>query len=255
MSRPVDPTQRFSTRVSDYVRFRPSYPPEVVETLSAECGLGRESVVADVGAGTGIFTRLLLEHGCRVFGIEPNDEMRGAAEESLAQYANVVVVKGTAEATQLPDHSVDCVVCAQSAHWFDRRQAASEFDRILKPGGWLVILWNQRLTGPTPFLMAYEELLLTYGTDYQTVRHDRQHSAVHEFFDPFPFRERQFGMAQELNYEALVGRLLSSSYTPQPNQANYRPMLDRLRQIFLSCQRNGKVELEYRTRMYYGSLG
>lgn len=251
-SRALDPTERFSTRVADYVRFRPSYPSQVLDTLATECGLRPSSIVADLGAGTGIFARLLLERGNRVFAVEPNDEMRRAAELSLATYRKLVTLKGTAEASGLADHSVDFITCAQAAHWFDRRRAPSEFRRILKPGGWLALVWNERRTGPSPFLHAYEELLLTYGTDYQTVRHDRLEGAVHEFFDPHPYREREFETSQELDYAALEGRLMSSSYTPEADHRNYRPMLDRLRQIFDSYQTGGGVELKYRTRMYYG---
>jgi SAM-dependent methyltransferase len=253
-SRALDPSERFSTRVADYVRFRPSYPLELFETLVAECGLGPNSVIADVGAGTGIFTRLLLECGNPVFAVEPNDEMRRAAEQSLANYPKVVALKGTAEATGLADHSVDFITCAQSAHWFDRSRTQSEFRRILRAGGWLVLVWNERLTGPDAFLVAYEQLLLAYGTDYQTVRHDRLQGSVREFFDPYPYCEREFGMSQELDYQALEGRLKSSSYTPEADHVNYRPMLDRLRQIFHAYERGGRVQLQYRTRMYYGRL-
>src|SRR5216684_6362500 len=115
-----DPKERFSTRVENYTRFRPTYPPKVIEVLKDECGLRRDSVIADIASGTGIFTRLLLESGNRVFGIEPNPEMRRAGEEYLASYPNFTSVAGTAENTRLPELSVDLVTSAQAAHWFDR---------------------------------------------------------------------------------------------------------------------------------------
>src|SRR5271154_1515768 len=127
-----DPTARFSSRVEKYVRYRPSYPKEVVALLGKQCGLTAESVIADVASGTGIFTRLLLENGNRVFGVEPNAEMRRAGEEYLAAFPRFTSVAGTAEATTLPDHSVDIVTAAQAAHWFDRAKARREFVRILK---------------------------------------------------------------------------------------------------------------------------
>src|SRR2546428_11056184 len=139
-----DATHRFSSRVEDYARYRPGYPPEVIQLLKTECGLSAESVVADVASGTGIFTRMLLGNHCRVFGIEPNAEMRRAAEEFLAGYASFTTLNGTAESTILPDHSVDIITAAQAAHWFDPGKARQEFGRILKPGGWTVLMWNDR---------------------------------------------------------------------------------------------------------------
>src|SRR6266436_8714589 len=186
----TDPTQRFSSRVGNYVRYRPGYPSAVVDLLRKECGLSSNTVIADVASGTGIFTRMLLDNGNRVFGVEPNAEMRQAGEEFLVEYPHFTSVAGTAEATTLADHSVDFVTAAQAAHWFDRQKARREFIRILKLGGWLVLLWNERLTDSTKFLRDYEQLLLTYGTDYQDVRHERTTSVIQEFFDPAPFEER-----------------------------------------------------------------
>src|SRR5579863_1705779 len=189
-----DATQRFSSRVENYVRYRPGYPPEVLELLKNECGLTPDSTVADIASGTGIFTRILAENGNRVFGVEPNDEMRRAGERLLESYSGFTSIAGTAEATTLQDHSVDIVTAAQAAHWFDREKARREFVRILKPGGWLVLLWNERRTDSTPFLREYEHLLLAYGTDYQDVRHENTTAVVNEFFDPASFQERAFPM-------------------------------------------------------------
>jgi|SRR5208282_80633 SAM-dependent methyltransferase len=249
-----DATQRFSSRVDNYVRYRPGYPPEVLELLKSGCGLTPDSVIADVAFGTGIFTRLLLEKGNRVFGVEPNDEMRRAGERFLGNYQSFKSVAGTAEATTLPDHSVDIITAAQAAHWFDREKARREFIRILKPGGWTMLLWNERRTDSTAFLREYEHLLLTYGTDYHEVRHERTTAEISDFFAPSPFRSRRFEMRQQVDYTALEGRLLSSSYTPTPDQANYEPMLRELRRVFEAHQVNQSVALEYNTLVYYGQL-
>ena len=155
-----DSTQRFSSRVGNYVRYRPGYPAAAIDLLKNECGLTPASVVADIAFGTGIFTRMLLENGNRVYGVEPNSDMRKAGEEFLRSYPKFTSVAGTAEATTLDDHSVDFVTAAQAAHWFDREKARREFIRICRPGGWTVLLWNERRTGSTPFLRAYEQLLL-----------------------------------------------------------------------------------------------
>jgi SAM-dependent methyltransferase len=247
-------TSRFSDRVENYVRYRPGYPPEVIKELKSECGLMASHAVADVASGTGIWTRLLLENGNPVFGIEPNAEMRQAGERLLAAFPKFTSVAGTAEATTLADRSVDFVTAAQAAHWFDRAGARREFVRILKPGGWLVLLWNERLTDATAFLRDYEQLLLTYGTDYQDIRHEHTTSAVNEFFDPSPFQERTFAMRQEFDYAGVEGRLLSSSYAPGPGHSKHAPMLRELRGIFEANAVEGRVAFEYKTRLYFGQL-
>jgi SAM-dependent methyltransferase len=251
----TNPTQRFSSRVDNYVRYRPGYPPEVLELLKNECGLTPDSLVADIASGTGIFTRMLAENGNRVFGVEPNDKMRRAGERLLESCSGFSSIAGTAEATTLPDHSVDMVAAAQAAHWFDREKARSEFVRILKPGGWLVLLWNERRTDSTPFLREYEHLLLAYGTDYQEVRHERTTAEIADFFSPSPFRSRNLEMRQEVDYTGLEGRLLSSSYTPTSDHANYDTMLRELRRIFDAHQIDDRVSLEYNTLVYYGRPG
>ena len=250
----TEPTQRFSSRVDNYVRYRPGYPPEVLELLQNECGLTPHSVIADIASGTGIFTRMLLENGNRVFGVEPNDEMRRAGEQFLRNYPSFTSVAGAAEASTLAEHSVAMVTAAQAAHWFDREKARREFIRILQPGGWTVLLWNERRTDSTPFLRAYEHLLLTYGTDYQEVRHERTTAEIARFYGPSDFRLRTLEMRQEVDYAGLEGRLLSSSYTPLPDDDRYPPMLARLRQIFDAHQEKGGVSLDYNTLVYYGQL-
>jgi len=247
-------TSRFSDRVENYIRYRPGYPTEALEALKSECGLTVSHVIADIASGTGIWTRMLLANGNRVFAVEPNADMRLAGERLLANFRNFVSISGPAESTTLDDQSVDFVTAAQAAHWFDRRRARAEFVRILKPSGWLVLLWNERLIDTTPFLREYEQLLLIYGTDYEDVRHERTTDAVNEFFDPMPFQERTFNMRQEFNYEGLEGRLLSSSYAPGQGHPKHEPMLKELRRIYREFAVNGSVSVDYLTRIYFGKL-
>ena len=248
----VDPKERFSSRVGNYARFRPGYPPEVVEVLKQECGLKRDSVVVDVASGTGIFTRLLLEHGNHVFGVEPNAEMRQAGEENLAQYPNFTSIAGTAESTGLADRSIDLVTAAQAAHWFDREKALREFQRILKPGGYVALLWNDRRLEASAFDRDYEQMLLKFGTDYADVK--RLDADASRFFGAFPRQLRVLPNFQDFEYAALEGRLLSSSYAPQPGHPSHVPMLMELRRIFDAYHSGGKVRMEYDTKLYFGQL-
>jgi SAM-dependent methyltransferase len=248
----VNATSRFSDRVENYVLYRPGYPPQALQVLKDQCGLCPEHAIADIASGTGKWTQMLLENGNAVFGIEPNGEMRQAGERLLRKFCKFTSVAGKAEATTLGDASVDFVTAAQAAHWFDRVASRREFGRILKPGGWLVLLWNERLLEATAFLREYEQLLLSYGTDYQDIRHEGTTAAVHEFFDPQPFQEDVFAMRQEFDYTGLEGRLLSSSYAPGAGHPKHEPMLAELRRIFNEHAVHGCVGFEYRTRMYYG---
>jgi SAM-dependent methyltransferase len=247
-------TTRFSDRVDNYALYRPGYPPEVLETLRLECGLTPDHVIADIASGTGIWTRLLLENGNRVFGVEPNAKMREAGERLLAEFSTFTSIAGTAEATGLADHAVDFVTAAQAAHWFDRVKARQEFVRILRPDGWLVLLWNERVTDSTEFLRAYEQMLLKYGTDYQEIRHERTTDEINQFFDPAPFQERVFENRQEVDYAGAEGRLLSSSYAPGPEHPQHAAMRRELRRIFETSSVEGRVAFEYKTRVYFGRL-
>jgi SAM-dependent methyltransferase len=247
-------TARFSDRVEDYVRYRPGYPPEVLGLLRAECGLQPSHIVADIASGTGMFTRLLLENGNSVFAVEPNTEMREMGVRLLESYNRLVSVAGTAEETTLGSASVDFVTSAQAAHWFDLPRARAEFARILRPEGWCVLIWNERRTETTPFLLDYEQLLLTYGTDYKEVRHERTTAMIHEFFAPALADERVFDLRQQFDFEGVAGRLLSSSYAPLEGHPSHAPMMQELQRIFRAHASDGKVEFEYNTRVYYGHL-
>ncbi|HUB02933.1 MAG TPA: class I SAM-dependent methyltransferase [Terriglobales bacterium] len=248
------PTTRFSDRVENYALYRPGYPSEVLDVLRNECGLRPDHIVADIAAGTGLFTRMLLENGNSVFAVEPNLEMREMGLHQLSRYDRLVSVAGTAEETTLRSASVDFVTAAQAAHWFDLPRARAEFVRILKPEGWCVLIWNERVTDATPFLRDYENLLLNYGTDYEEVRHERTTAVINKFFAPTRHQEQVFSFHQEFDHEGAAGRLLSSSYAPLEDHPNHEPMMRELRRIFDLHARNGQVGFEYRTRVYYGNL-
>ncbi len=250
-----NPITRFSSRAEAYAKYRPGYPAGVVETLKSECGLTTDSVVADVGSGTGILTELLLKNGNRVFGIEPNEAMRVFAEEALKDYRQFESVDGSAEATALPDDTMDIVVAAQAFHWFDREKTKREFRRILKPNGWVALIWNERRLDTTPFLRAYEDLLLQYGTDYHEVRHENVAGKLAEFFAPDEFKVVNLDNFQYFDLAAFQGRVASASYTPEPGHPNFEAMAAGVQRIFDEHNRDGTVVFEYDTRIYYGHLG
>jgi len=250
----LDPTKRFSNRVENYLKYRPGYPPGVISLLEAECGLTPESVIADLGSGTGFLSELFLKHGNRVFGVEPNREMRAAGEEMLAKYPKFSSIDATAESTTLGNASVDFITAGQAFHWFDREKAGAEFERILKPGGWVVLLWNGFRVETSPLNNAYQQLVLKYGTDYQEVRREIIRCDVESFYAPEACQCARFEFQQGFDFEGLKGRLLSSSYAPEPDHPHYQPLLLGLEEIFDANQTDGKVVFCYETELYYGQL-
>jgi SAM-dependent methyltransferase len=252
---PQDHTRRFSDRVQHYVRSRPDYPRAFYTFLQTDLGLTRDWAIADIGSGTGISARPLLESGNTVYGIEPNGPMRQAAGQYLAAFPHFKSLDATAEATTLPDHSIDLILAAQAFHWFDRTRARAEFVRVLKPGGWLVLVWNERRLDASPFLREYEALLQRYGTDYGNVRHENvDDAAIRAFFAPAHFQTRTFYNQQRFDYAGLESRLLSSSYTPAEGDPRHAPMLAELKSLFDRHQHAGHVTFEYDTRAHYGQL-
>jgi SAM-dependent methyltransferase len=251
----LDPTQRFSSRVENYIKYRPDYPKPILALLRRDCGLTPASVIADIGSGTGISSRLFLANGNRVYGVEPNPEMRQGAEQALTKYQRFVSLPATAEATTLPDAGVDFVVAGQAFHWFDVAKARVEFARILKPDGWVVLMWNERHVSDTLFLRNYERILKTYCPEYAEVDHRRVDArTLHKFFGRRGFRFAHFDNVQQFDFEGVLGRLLSSSYAPEPGQPNHEPMLAELRRVFDAYQSGGHVTFTYDTHVYYGHL-
>lgn len=251
----LNPTERFSSRVENYIKYRPGYPKAIIDLFRKDCLLTSASVIADIGSGTGILTELLLKNHNTVYGIEPNQEMRGAAQRLLNGYPQFHSVAATAEATTLSEKSIDLITAGQAFHWFDCGKARHEFLRILKPGGWVALIWNDRNITDHPLFRAYEQLLQTYATDYEAVGHKHTDSdLVRAFFGTGDFKIATFPNEQIFDYEGLQGRLLSSSYAPELGHPKHAPMLEELRAIFNRHQANGKVTFEYDTVVFYGRL-
>ena len=251
----TDAQQRFSNRVADYVRYRPGYPAAVLALLRAECGLHSGHVIGDIGSGTGLLSELFPKNGNRVYGVEPNTEMRQAGDEYLSPYERFSSIEGSAEFTTLGDSSIDIVTAGQAFHWFDPQAARREFLRILNPGGWVVIAWNDRRMEEKRLTREYEELLERFGIDYKRVKdaYPEVHH-IRSFFSDGKFFSQDFPNEQIFDGESLRGRLRSSSFAPSEGHPNYAPMMAELDRIFRAHQRDGSVRLEYWTRIYFGRL-
>ncbi len=254
----MNSTTRFTDRVDDYVKYRPAYPGQVFEALAARLPPPASVTVADIGAGTGISAKPLLEMGFTVYAVEPNAAMRAAAERQLSGFGRFHSVAGTAEVTTLPDRSVDAVLAAQAFHWFDVGKTKAEFRRILKSGGWVGLLWNDRDEAGSEFAVAYEGLLQEFGTDYDRVKAsglraiDRNRLA--DFFGPTDYELLTFANHQDLDFEALRGRVLSASYIPKPPNLRYPQLAEELAGIFSRHAAGGRVRINYTTRLYLGRL-
>ena len=180
---------------------------------------------------------------------------REAGKRLQAAYPGFTSIDAPAEATTLPDQSVDFITAGQAFHWFDQARARTEFARILRPDGWVVLVWNDR-NGDSLFQQAYENLLRTYAIDYEQVNHrnvDEEQIRLSLGLDPF--QAARFDNAQDLDLDGLKGRLLSSSYAPEPGHPNHEPMLAALAALFTTYQSAGHVTFTYDTQVYYGQLG
>jgi SAM-dependent methyltransferase len=245
----MDSTLRFSNRVEDYKKFRPTYPEEILSVLRTQFGLQAKHVIADIGSGTGISSELFLRNGNHVYAVEPNDAMRMQAESDLARYENFHSIKGTSTQTNLVQASVDFVTAAQAFHWFDPTPTREEFKRILKPGGCVVVIFNDRKTNGSEFSVLYEQLLNDFGSDYKEVKHKNITEKRHKEFLGH-YQEFHFPNSQRFDFPGLLGRLKSSSYAPKEGHPQYPAMQKRLEEIFSRTHQSGIVEMEYVTQIF-----
>lgn len=252
----MDTTVRFTDRVENYVKARPSYPAEVIGLLERKCGLTRSSSVVDVGCGTGLLAKLFCDYGCRITGVEPNPAMREAGREFLSSCPNFEMVEGTAETIPLAGTSVDFITAGQAFHWFNQKEARHEFMRILKPNGWAVLVWNDREFSGSKFAEDYENLLAKFGTDYAEVhqRGKATMTAFEQFFGNSAFAKETFPNVQQLDHDGFIARILSSSYMPAEGHENHEAMMGEAERVFRENQKDGMVEIKYQTRVYYGQM-
>ena len=244
---------RFTNRATAYHTHRPRYSSDLISLLSHEVGLRPGHVVADVGCGTGISAEPFLRNGNKVYGIEPNADMRAVAERNLRDFPGFQLVAATAEATTLPDSSIDLVLAGQAFHWFDRPRAAREFARLLRPTGWITLVWNERLTDTTAFAAAYEDVLIRHSIDYTSMDPKKvsgDTSAVTAFLGE-RCRVATFRHRNCATFDGLVGLLASASYAPLPGHPKHQGMIDALARAFRDSEQNGKVPLDYEMKVYY----
>jgi SAM-dependent methyltransferase len=247
----ADSGARFGGLAEDYDRYRPRYPAAAIDWILSETDV--TPVVADIGAGTGISARPFLERGCRVIGVEPNADMRAASEQALRAFPEYVTQPGDASHTGLADASVDLIVAAQAFHWFDRAAARAEFARVLRPGGRVCLLFNNRDTASDAFSRDYEALLLAHSVDYTQVNHANLPPEVFDlFFDSYVLEH--FPNEQVLDFEGLLGRVRSCSYVPREGEGGYGALLEGLRRLFDTQQDSGHVVMRYDTEVYRGSV-
>ncbi|HEV8051821.1 MAG TPA: class I SAM-dependent methyltransferase [Parachlamydiaceae bacterium] len=250
----MDNTMRFSDRVENYILYRPHYPPEIITFLKTEIGFNSHIPVADIGSGTGISSEIFLQNGNSVYAVEPNEEMRKAAEKIFHGNKSFISVNGTAEATTLSDNSIQLIVAGQAFHWFDKIHCHKEFQRIAVAGSYLLLMWNERKL-ESHFQQAYEKMLKEFGVDYEKVHHRNvDEKTMGEFFAPFSYSMHTFSNVQRFDFEGLKGRLLSSSFISLENTAKYEAMLSRLRQIFDEFSKDSQIEFAYHCKIYYGKI-
>lgn len=251
----LKPTERFSSRVDLYVRFRPRYAPAIIPFLEGAMGLSPVSIVADIGSGTGILGELFLQNGNTVYAVEPNEPMRAAAEVRFANEAGFHSVAATAEETTLPDDSIDLIVAGQAFHWFKVRETRREFARILKPEGWVALIYNSWNLPDSAIAAAYRQIIDRYGIDYRRVNCQRRiGDDMAELFGFDGYAEERFDNPQTYDFEAFSGRAFSSSYAPLPGHPNHEPMMAALRELFEQHAVDGRLVFPYETAVYWGRL-
>ncbi len=251
---PRDPTGRFSSRVENYVRYRPSYPPAAIALLQERCGLHPGAVVADIGSGTGILTQLLLASGAEVFGVEPNDGMRGAAEVLLGAAPRFHSIRGSAEETTLDSGSVDLLVAGQAFHWFKVEPARREALRVLRPGGHGALLWNEHPSQGSAFLQDFERVARAHAPEYDQVVGSRADEAAMRKFLGGAMELATFPNQQVFDYAGLIGRLMSSSWAPEAGNPQHEPLLEGMRSAFERHAHGGQVIFPYVTLVYYAKM-
>lgn len=251
-----DSTKRFSNLALDYDRWRPRYPRAAIDFIARELELVAGARIADLGAGTGIFSESLLDAGYAVALVEPNADMLQLARDTLGHWDAITFHQKPAEATGLPDRHVQAAVAAQAFHWFDIPAVREELYRIVEPPHGFAALWNVRRTDTTEFLAAYHAFLIEWGTDYEAIHARQEHASesVEELFEGASFSVACLDNVQHFDYEGLQGRLLSCSFVPRSGDERFAPMLEALRGLYDAYCVGDQVAFEYDCQVFAGRL-
>ena len=249
----INSKERFSNRVDNYVKYRPTYPAEAIDSIIANTGINDNSTIADVGSGTGKLTRLMLERGFPVLAVEPNQKMREAAEKELSVFPGFRSILGSAEETTIADHTVELITVAQAFHWFDHKICKVEFQRILKSGCYVALVWNRR-DKTTGFMKEYHDAIMQWYEDYPNEAFDRVDANVYNEFFEGPYNIHTFSWCQTHDFDGLWGRVQSSSYSPTPGHPNHEPLKAALQDLFNRYHENGLIRFEYETEVVIGKL-
>lgn len=248
-----DFTSRFSGKTADYIKYRPKYPSDLLTLLKTEIGLNPGFKVADIGSGTGISTLVFTENGNTVYAVEPNTDMRKAAEQIFEGNSHFISINGSAESTGLENGSIDLIFSGTAFHWFDLSKTKKEFIRILKTGGTVVISWISRDISDK-LQQETEDIYNKYTEDIEAVENQKQRESVEKFFAPQMVEYRRFLHSQPFTEDEYLGRLRSSSFFPDVSHKDYTAMSDDFREVFRKYQKNGIVDFKYITEVYWGKL-
>ncbi len=247
----LKPTERFTDIAETFYQYRPHYPVQVIDILDKFYGFKNMNSIADIGSGTGIFTKQFMELGKIVFGVEPNDKMRKKSENDFSAFSNFKAINGTAENTQLANNSIDLITAAQSFHWFDTKSAISEFYRILIPEGIILLIWNERKNSETILMSKYEKVLRKYCVDYKETNHNLfTFPIIKGLFKDKNIDLYMLNNHQYMDLESFIGRVRSCSYCPKPQDRNFAPLMGSLKDIFDIHHSDNKIRFDYNTVMY-----
>lgn len=257
----ISPLTRFSDRVQYYVKYRPYYPKEMLKFFQDQLQLNPNELIADIGSGTGFSSILFVENGNKIIGVEPNDEMRVASLDFFSNTILFSAIKGTAESTNLKSNSIDLIISGQAFHWFDAVKTKIEFTRILnnerskKAIPNVAIFWNTRIKDIDPFAIAYEQLLSELNTDYRKIKHESvENQKLNELFGEDNYQKVEFKNLQNFDLDGLLGRSLSSSFTPSQNDPNFEKFKSDLIALFHKYEKNGIVKFTYNVEVYTGLI-
>lgn len=248
--------ERFSGKVEDYAKYRPEFPTDIIKFINSNSAIDDKSVIADIGSGTGRLTRLLLEKGNIVYGVERNNEMRMKAEELLSQFSNFISIEGSAEKTGLDGRSIDLITVAQAFHWFNKEECLREFKRIIKEGGKVFIVWDDFMGDYNDFSMEYRGVLSAFRNvePEDTVKKLSRDEIVSGFFKDNKYEKMSFTHKIYQGFDGIRGGAVSASFTPEPEEENYEPFIHELQRVFDKYQRNGKVCTAFKSVCYLGEI-